>query len=70
MKSKFGLLSFLTLLGVSNFVLADAGDGLGCGMMYGSYGIGAMTFGWIFSLLVLIILVLLIVWLMKQIQKK
>jgi uncharacterized membrane protein len=40
-----------------------------CGMMNGSYGYWAMAFGWIFGLLSLVVLVLLIIWLMKQIQK-
>ena len=42
---------------------------MGSGMM-GSYGSGIMLFSWLFSLLVLIALVLLIVWLIKQIGKK
>jgi uncharacterized membrane protein len=52
--------------------LADAGDeacGMGS-MMYGNFGYGPMIFGWVFSLLVLVALILLITWLMKQIQKK
>ena len=40
------------------------------GMMGGSYGYGGMFFGWLAGLLVIIVLVLLIVWLIKQIQKK
>ena len=40
------------------------------GMMSGSYGGGGMFFGWITGLLIVIVLVLLIVWLIKQIQKK
>lgn len=52
------------------FVSADVGScGMG-GMMYGSYGSGMMLFGWLFSLLVFVALILLIVWLIKQIQKK
>lgn len=39
---------------------------MGPGMMYGSYGYG---FGWIFMLVYLAALVLLIIWLIKQIQK-
>ena len=42
----------------------------GFGMMSGSYGFGMMFFGWIFSLLILVVLVLFIVWLVKQIQGK
>lgn len=48
-------------------------NGLGCGMMNGfagGYGIGIMLFIWIFGLLSLAALVLLIVWLTKQIQGK
>ncbi len=37
--------------------------------MYGSYWSCGIGFGWLFSTLVLIVLVLLIVWLIKQIQK-
>ncbi|MCR4327722.1 MAG: hypothetical protein NUV46_04030 [Nanoarchaeota archaeon] len=41
------------------------------GMMGGNYnGYGMMFFGWIYGVLILIALVLLIIWLMKQIQKK
>jgi len=39
-------------------------------MMYGGYGSGAMIFSWAFGLLILIALILLIFWLIKQIQKK
>lgn len=41
----------------------------GYGMM-GNYGTGWMFFGWIFGIVVTIALVLLIIWLFKQIQKK
>ena len=40
------------------------------GMGYGYYNGGMNVFGWIFMSLVLIALVLLIAWLIKQIQKK
>ena len=40
------------------------------GMMYGGYGGGMMFFGWTFMILVSIALILLIIWLAKQIQKK
>ena len=36
--------------------------------MYG--GIGMAFFGWVMGLLVIVVLVLLIMWLIKQIQKK
>ena len=44
--------------------------GNGCfGMMSGSYGFGGgFIFGWIFMILVAIALVLLIIWLVKQLQ--
>jgi uncharacterized membrane protein len=67
--SLFGL-SVLSLVGL---VLADGGDGVsgGCfgpGMMGGTWGYGGMLFGWLFSALTLVALVLLIVWLIKQIE--
>ena len=40
------------------------------GMMYGSYGWGMMFFGWAFILLVSVALVLLIIWLLKQINRE
>lgn len=61
------------LLSLVTTVLADTGDGY-CGMMggmmSGAFGMGGMFFGWIFGILVLVALVLLIIWLVKQIQKK
>ena len=52
------------------FVSAD-GDGCwGSGMMSGGYGYGGMFFGWLIGLLVIVVLILLIAWLVKQIQKK
>jgi len=60
------------ILVLTSFVSADVGDG-GCGMgsmMGGTYGYGGMFFGWAFSTLILVALILLIVWLIKQIQKK
>jgi uncharacterized membrane protein len=39
-------------------------------MMYGSYGYGMMFFGWVFGALVTVALVLLIIWLFKQITKR
>lgn len=63
------------VLGLVNIslVLADGVDG--CfgdfgGMMDGGYGFSLMGFGWLISLLVVVALVLLIVWLIKLIQKK
>ena len=40
------------------------------GMMGGTYGSGMMNFGWLYGTLILVALVLFIVWLTKQIQKK
>jgi len=40
------------------------------GMMFGNYGFGGMFFGWLIGLLFVAVLVLLIAWLVKQIQKK
>jgi uncharacterized membrane protein len=82
MKTK--LLYFMVLLvslfSLVSLVAAHEGDdvyahhcgmftGMG-GMMYGTYGSGMMTFGWLYSVLILVALILLIVWLVKQIQKK
>ena len=63
---------FVPMILVSSRVLADADDyghGMG-GMMFGSYGYGGMFFGWVIGLLFIAVLVLLIIWLVKQIQKK
>ena len=68
---KIILMSLLLL--ILPFVSAQTYDcpmsGYG-GMMYGAYGSSAMIFGWIIGLLVTVALVLFIVWLVKQIQKK
>ena len=40
------------------------------GMMSGYYGYGGMFFGWLIGILIISVLVLLIVWLIKQINKK
>ena len=40
------------------------------GMMYGGYGSGMMFFGWLYGILILVALILFIVWLTQQIQKK
>ncbi len=60
---------FVFLLSIS-FVSAHAGEDHS-GMMGGMYGVYSGTeifFGWLFGILVLVALVLLIVWLIKQIQ--
>ena len=57
----------ILLLGIFGF----RGTGYGMmPMMYGNYGTGMMFFGWIVGTLFLVVLVLLIVWLTKEIQKK
>ena len=38
------------------------------GMMYGTYGGGMMFFGWAFMILVSVALILLIIWLLRQIK--
>jgi len=48
--------------------LFSFGRGYGMGGMMGGYG-GMMAFGWVFGLLILIALILLIIWLWKQIEK-
>jgi uncharacterized membrane protein len=64
---------FLLLASSIGLVSADAGD-YGCPMMGGMYsvygGVGMGIFGTILWLLVAVALVLLIVWLVKQVQKK
>ena len=55
------------------FVMPFGGGRWGgfCGIMGNYYGLGMMSgFGWIFMLLVFIALILLIVWLVKQLQTK
>jgi len=64
----------LVLLAVMSLIgLVSAQSYNGCnmaGMMYGSYGSGIMLFSWLIGLAILVALVLFIVWLIKQIQKK
>jgi uncharacterized membrane protein len=73
MKNKFLLIGFLILTSLMGFVSADIGDGDlgGCGMwggMTGGYGLGVGIFSWLISTLFIIALVLLVIWLIKQIQ--
>ena len=72
MKIKTTITSVLSLVFVITFVSAQTYNcpmgGYG-GMMSGTYGYGGAAFGWIFSILVIVALVLLIVWLIKQIQR-
>ena len=65
----------LVIFGAIALALLFTGVGFGgyggmMGMMYGGYGSGMMFFGWLYGILILVALVLLIVWLFKQIQKK
>jgi len=62
MRFRFGLV----LIALIGFVAADFGSY----SMMGSYGYGMIFFGGIIGLLVIAVLVLLIVWLSKQIWKK
>ena len=66
-----GLVVLLFLFG--GFGMMGFGGTYGYGgmmsMMYGYFGSGMMFFGWLYGLLVLVALVLLIVWLFKQVQK-
>lgn len=72
----FVMLSFLSILLLASPVLAHVGDDdYGHHMMMGSFcgsnaGYGMGFYGSIFMILTLIILVLIIIWLYKQIQKK
>ena len=48
----------------NGFAINNMGD-----MMFGGSGVGFMIFGWVFSLLFVIILVLITILLIKQIQR-
>lgn len=72
-KKKNLILSTLFIfIGLTGFISAQTYDcpmgGYG-GMMSGGYGFGGAAFGWIFSILIIVVLILLIFWLIKQIQK-
>ncbi|MEX2017298.1 MAG: hypothetical protein WD876_02395 [Candidatus Pacearchaeota archaeon] len=64
------LLFLLGGYGMMGFGTSSYGFGGMMGMMDGSYGGGMIFFGWLYGLLILVALVLLIVWLSQQIQKK
>ena len=71
MRKVMSLLILVALSLVIPIVSADIGEGCGMyGMMSGTYGLGFGIFGWLMSLLIVVLLVLLIMWLIKQIQKK
>ena len=81
-KTNLILVSLVVVILLAGIVLAHTGEdeGIhheGCGMMgnfggmmAGNYGMGMGIFGWLISLLIVVVLVLFIVWLIKQIQKK
>ena len=63
------------VLGLINMSLVSADESGSCfggvgNMMSGNWGYSMMGFGWLTSVLVVVALVLLIVWLIKQINKK
>lgn len=67
----------ILLVSLISFVSANADDGNEYGMMdemyhmmSGSWGYSGMFFGWFVTLLVIVVWVLLIIWLIKQIQKR
>jgi len=62
-----GLISAIAITSTASAQQTCGGFG---GMMSGTYGLGGMWFGWVFSVLVLVAIVLFIIWLVKQIQKK
>ena len=62
------ILGIIFLLFLFFFGLGSMGYG-GFGMMGGYYGSGMMVFGWLYGILVLVALILLIIWLAKQIRK-
>lgn len=64
------VIAVATLLLLVSFGFRGAGGYGMMSMMYGSYGSGMMFFGWIFGALTLVALVLFIIWLVKQIQKR
>jgi len=77
-KGKNEISLILIVLALISFVSAHIGEdeyghhmmGDMYGMMFGSYGGAGMFFCWIAGLLIVTVLVLLIVWLIKQVQKK
>jgi hypothetical protein len=74
-KIKLMLGMFFSAILALALVSAHMGDydnyysGMGS-MMYGSYGYGGMIFAWLTGVLFIAVLVLLIIWLIKQIEKR
>ncbi len=60
----------LLLFAFIGFTSAYINEGYGGYPMMGRYSSGGMFFGWIVGLLVIAVLVLLIIWLYKQIRNK
>jgi len=74
---KIGIFMILgILLVLTSFVSAHTGNdefdhcGGFCPMMSGQYGVWGVLFGWLFGILVIVALILFIIWIIKQIQKK
>ena len=63
------LLSLFPLVSAQEYNCPMGSGGYG-GMMYGSYGGGAMIFGWLIGLLTIGLLIAAIYWLIKSAQKK
>ena len=68
-KTNLILVSLIVLIGLTGFISADAGCGMG-GMMYGTYGGTGMFFGWIFYLLIIALVIAAIYWLIKSANRR
>jgi hypothetical protein len=64
------LLSLFPLVSAAEPYNCPMGSGGYGGMMYGSYGGGAMIFGWLIGLLTVGLLIAAIYWLIKSANKK
>ena len=64
------VIALVVLLFFSGFGMMGFGYGGMMNMMYGNYGFGFGIFNFLINILITIGIVLLIVWLIKQIQKK
>jgi len=65
-------LALIILVGLINFVSAHAGESHTGDMMgmYGAYGGTGMIFGWVFYLLVIVLIIAAIYWLIKSANSK
>ncbi len=70
MKSRFLILMLISMLLLAGPVLAHTGEDDYAHHSMMMWGDGMPLFSWLFGALVLIALILLIVWLVKQVQKK